>query len=71
MGQDVGVISFDNNGFLDFLDPAVTRVEQPLRQASELAVDTLFRIMDARKAGEPDPQLQKLIPPTLVVRSSC
>jgi cytidyltransferase-like protein len=59
------------NGFLDFLDPAVTRVEQPLRQASELAVDTLFRIMDARKAGEPDPQLQKLIPPTLVVRSSC
>lgn len=71
VGQDVGVISFDNNGFLDFLDPAVTRVEQPLRQASELAVDTLFRIMDARKAGEPDPQMQKLIPPTLVVRSSC
>ena len=72
VGQDVGIISFDNNGFLDFLDPAVTRVEQPLREASELAVETLFSIMEARREGRPDPDLlQRLIPPTLVVRSSC
>ncbi|MBR5033843.1 MAG: LacI family DNA-binding transcriptional regulator [Bacteroidales bacterium] len=72
VGEDVGIISYDNNGFLDFLDPAVTRVEQPLREASELAVDTLFSIMEARREGRPDPDLlQRLIPPTLVVRSSC
>ena len=72
VGRDVGIISFDNNGFLDFLDPAVTRVEQPLREASALAVETLFGIIDARREGRPDPELiQKLIPPTLAVRSSC
>lgn len=72
VGEDVGIISYDNNGFLDFLDPAVTRVEQPLREASELAVETLFSIMEARREGLPDPDLlQRLIPPTLVVRSSC
>lgn len=72
VGQDVGIISFDNNGFLDFLDPAVTRVEQPLREASELAVETLFDIIDARYKGSPDPEpLQRLIPPTLAIRSSC
>ena len=71
-GADVGIISFDNNGFLDFLDPAVTRVEQPLREASELAVDTLFKIIEARRSGRPDPDiLQKFIAPTLVIRSSC
>ena len=71
-GKDVGIISYDNNGFLDFLDPAVTRVEQPLREAGQIAVDTLFEIINARRAGRPDPApRQLLIPPTLVVRSSC
>ena len=71
-GKDVGIISYDNNGFLDFMDPAVTRVEQPLREAGQIAVDTLFEIMGARRAGHPDPpSRQILIPPTLVVRGSC
>ena len=70
--QDLGVISFDNNGFLDFLDPAVTRIEQPLREAGEIAVDTLFSIIEARQQGLPEPApRQLLIPPTLVVRDSC
>lgn len=72
VARDVGVISFDNNGFLDFMDPAVTRVEQPLREAGEIAVDTLFTLMDARRSGIPGPEpVHQLIPPTLVVRSSC
>ena len=70
--RDVGVISFDNNGFLDFLDPAVTRVEQPLREAGSLAVETLFTLMDARREGLPEPPpLHQLIKPTLAIRSSC
>ena len=72
VGRDIGVISFDNNGFLDFMDPAVTRVEQPLREVGELAVDILFSRMDARRAGLPEPApVHRLIAPTLVVRSSC
>ena len=71
-GKDVGILSYDNNGFLDFMDPAVTRVEQPLREAGQIAVDTLFDIISARRTGHPDPpSKQILIPPTLVVRESC
>ncbi len=70
--RDLGLISFDNNGFLDFLDPAVTRVEQPLRESGEIAVKTLFSIMEARRTNAPEPEpLHLLIPPTLVVRDSC
>ena len=72
VGKDVGVISFDNNGFLDFLDPAVTRIEQPLREVGEIAVRTLFSLIESRSAGLPEPPpVQQLIPPTLIVRSSC
>lgn len=70
--RDLGVISYDNNGFLDFLDPAITRVEQPLREAGIQAVETLFAIMEARSQSLPEPApRQLLIPPTLVVRDSC
>ena len=72
IGQDVGVISFDNNNFLDFLDPAVTRVGQPLREAGEIAVKTLFSLIESRNAGLPEPPpVQQMIRPTLIVRSSC
>ncbi len=72
VGKDVGVLSFDNNGFLEFLDPAVTCVEQPLREGAEIAVNMLFSIMEARRKGQAEPEtLQQQIPPTLVVRGSC
>ena len=71
-GRNVGVISFDNNGFLDFLDPAVTRIEQPLQEAAESVVETLFDIISRRRDGRPggDPP-QRLLRPTLVIRASC
>ena len=71
-GKDVGVISYDNNGFLDFMNPPVTRVEQPLQEAGEIAVSTLFNLMETRRAGNEAPApVQQLIRPTLVVRESC
>lgn len=72
IGVDVGVISFDNNSFLDFLDPAVTRVGQPLREAGEIAVNTLFSLIESRNAGLPEPPpVQQMIRPSLIIRSSC
>ena len=71
-GKDVGVISYDNNGFLDFMNPPVTRVEQPLQEAGEIAVSTLFNLMETHRAGNETPApVQQLIRPTLVVRDSC
>jgi LacI family transcriptional regulator len=71
-GKDVGVISYDNNGFLDFMNPPVTRVEQPLKEIGGLAVETLFSFMDAHRAGLPNPApVQQLIKPSLIIRESC
>ena len=71
-GKDVGVISYDNNGFLDFMNPPVTRVEQPLKEAGEIAVETLFSFMEAHRAGLPYPApVQQLIRPSLIIRESC
>ena len=71
-GKDVGVISYDNNGFLDFMNPPVSRVEQPLREAGKIAVDTLFSLMEAHRSGLPRPApVQQLVQPTLVIRESC
>lgn len=67
--EQVGIISFDNNGFLDFLDPAVTRIEQPLSDIGRLASDVLIRMIESR--GTDSAPVQRLISPTLIVRDSC
>ncbi len=65
----VSLISFDNNGFLDFLDPAITRIEQPLSEIGCLASQALIDIIEN---GHQDlPPVQRLIAPTLIVRDSC
>lgn len=72
IGKDVGVVSYDNNGFLEFMEPAITCIEQPLRENAELAVASLFSIIEARNQGAPDPEiLQQLMPPLLIERDSC
>lgn len=66
---DVGIISFDNNGFLDFLDPAITRIEQPLGEIGRLASETVIGLITDKASDRP--VIQQLIRPTLVVRDSC
>lgn len=72
IGKDVGVVSYDNNDFLEFMEPAITCVEQPLRESADLAVETLLSIMESRTNNAPEPELlQQLIPPAIIVRDSC
>ena len=68
--QDVALISFDNNRFLDYFDPAVTRIEQPLNAIGKLATDTIIKMIE----GEDDTELSKsqiLIRPSLIEGQSC
>lgn len=67
--EQVGIISFDNNGFLDFLDPAITRIEQPLSEIGRLASQVLIDIIENKHQDLPP--VQRLIAPTLIVRDSC
>lgn len=51
--QDISIISFDNNTYLDYLDPAVTRISQPTDEIGTLAVKILMESISGEKAGTP------------------
>ncbi len=64
---DVSIVSFDNNIYLDYLDPAITRVNQPINEVGMLAVKLLIqRIEKSDKVSAAQIQL----PPQLIVCNS-
>lgn len=77
--DDIALISFDNNRFLDYLDPAITRIEQPLHTIGKLATDNLVRLIEnddvgddaSRTMTEHQDSSQILIRPTLIEGRSC
>ena len=48
--DDVSILSFDNNLFLDFLHPAVTRISQPTKEISQLAVKILMERLSDKQS---------------------
>lgn len=71
--DDIGIISFDNNRFLDYLDPPVTRIEQPVPQIGRIASDMLVKMIECSKDKICDgtPEGQIFIRPSLVEGRSC
>ena len=67
--DDIAIISFDNNGFLDYLDPAISRVEQPLSEIGRTAASLLYDLMEEKTTSEIAGGT--LLAPSLVVRNSC
>lgn len=66
IGRDVSIISFDDNKFLDFLDPPITRICQPVKEIGVLAIKILMEsISEHRNLGT-----QILLPPQLTVCES-
>lgn len=68
--DDVAIISFDNNRFLDYLDPAVTRVEQPVNVVGKLVTDNIIKMVESAD-DDVLPSSQILIRPTLIEGRSC
>ncbi len=65
--SDISIISFDNNVYLDYLDPAITRISQPINEIGAMAIKLLMQ----RIAGDGDMQQARLqLPPQLVVCNS-
>lgn len=64
--DDISIISFDNNIFLDYLNPPISRVCQPLEHIGVLSVKLL---MDSI-LGLEDRQPSVMLPPTLIRRGS-
>lgn len=68
--DDIGIISFDNNRFLDYLDPPITRIEQPAVQIGQLATDMLVRMIGNFQT-EDNTEGKIFIRPFLVEGRSC
>ena len=68
--EDVALISFDNNRFLDYFDPAITRVEQPVNAIGKLATDNIVKMVEGGGESEFSAS-QILIRPSLIEGHSC
>ncbi|RYG37393.1 LacI family transcriptional regulator [bacterium] len=64
--EDISVIGFDGLEFLDYSNPSLTSVEQPIEKIAKIAVDRLF----ARMADNTIPVWSELVTPKLVMRES-
>lgn len=63
---DISVVSFDNSNYLDFLDPAITHVNQPINNMGALAIKVLIQ----RINKEADAGSRIELPTQLIVNAS-
>lgn len=68
INDDVGIITFDDNVFLDYLNPPMTRIAQPIGRICQLSCAILRQRMEDNAGEEPT---QILIKPSLVRGGSC
>lgn len=65
-GRDVAVIGFDDAPLVQFLDPPLTTVRQPIAEAGRKCIEMLIDLMEGRTPADE----QVLLKPLLVVRAS-
>lgn len=68
--QDIALISFDNNNYLDYLDPPVTRIAQPIEKIGQIATDRLIKRISGKSSASEE-ELCHRITPYLIVGKSC
>lgn len=52
ISDDISIISFDNNQFLDYMTPSITRIEQPIQEIGILAIRTIVKRIHGNSAPE-------------------
>lgn len=68
--DDIAIISYDNNSFLDYLDPSITRIEQPVEQVVIKATKMLIDMIDNPERHDHE-KTQITIRPSIIERHSC
>jgi DNA-binding LacI/PurR family transcriptional regulator len=66
VGRDIAVAGFDDIPMAQYIQPPLTSVRQPIRQAGRKCVETLVALLRGQEPAEP----QVLLPPELIVRQS-
>lgn len=64
--EDISVISFDNNLYMDYITPVVSRISQPVEDMAKLAVKLLFEKIE----GSAEKQTQLRLSPSLLAGDS-
>lgn len=64
--DDISLLSFDNNVFLDYLNPSITRVCQPVEHIGIVAVKLLMDSILGLSVRQPS----MLLPPSMLLRNS-
>ncbi len=64
--DDVSIVAFDNQIYMDFLNPAITRISQSTAEMCTLAM----RILMQQISGDSTSGVQMLLPPKLVLCDS-
>ena len=66
--KDISLLSFDDNPYLDFMSPAVTRMGQPTESICEKALSLLLHRIDPQ--AFPSAEQSALLPARLIIRDS-
>ena len=66
MPEDISLVSYDNNVYMDYLVPAVTRISQPVEDMARHAVKLLFKSIENKKTLNTQTELS----PSLIIRES-
>lgn len=64
--EDISIISFDNNPYMDYITPVVSRVSQPVEDMAKLSVKILFEKIE----GSAEKQTQLRLSPSLITGES-
>jgi DNA-binding LacI/PurR family transcriptional regulator len=67
VGRDVAVTGFDDIPLIQYLNPPLTSVRQPIWQVGQLVIDMLLSVLNDADSVQPQ---CALLPPELIVRSS-
>jgi DNA-binding LacI/PurR family transcriptional regulator len=67
VGEDVAITGFDDIPLIQYLNPPLTSVRQPIWQVGQLVIDMLLSLMNEPEKGQPE---CALLPPDLIVRAS-
>lgn len=65
--EDIGIISYDDNNFFDYLNPPITRIAQPLMTVGRMVVETLLD----KISGKQKETVRLLAEPHLIRGKSC
>jgi DNA-binding LacI/PurR family transcriptional regulator len=66
VGRDLAIVGFDDAPMVQYLQPPLTSVRQPIREVGHKVVEILIALLE----GRPPAERQVMLRPELIVRAS-